>query len=261
MKVTIQSFYSYSLVCRAWYSTSQKYLFSWIILLNNAQLDKLFHVLHPPNSSSFRLLGYIRRISMRYSPPYSKFGQALPRIATLRPPNLERLDFYGEEFADFPFHPSLPAFLSCLDQVRELHISNLQFKHFMELRRFVSGFRGIRSVVFLGHPNDGLPQDKLGEYRPILSCARAGRPSLVACESSDRSLLGFPLSFWLSSHARVPNSPKNHGSAPVVVAPTLSRDLVEFLAALHPVALSRWSSISEVWQWKSETDSGNVKCS
>lgn len=240
---TIQSLYSCSLVCRGWSTISQKFLFRWIMILNHTQLDKLSRVLRLSIPSSSRLLGYIRCMIICYKAPFFMFGQALPCIAALRPPNLSRIDLCPIEETQFPFHFSLPILLSRLDQVRTLRIFNLHFQTSTELRQLICCFRGVRSVDLGTSRIHDFGPDRLGEYRPL---SLLGRPTSILCMSPTRlPAAAFPLALWLASPNLHPNS-RQH----VDGVPTLSRGVAEFLASLHHVLQSSVVATKEKWMWE-----------
>lgn len=257
----LHSLVSCSLVCHAWTATCQQLLFSRIILFGSSQFDKLFHLLRSSNSSPF--LRYTRRISINYKKPHLKLGEVLPRIAILNPPNLRHIDIYPEAVAvadekiDFPFHPSLPMHLSRLHQVRTVRLGNIRFSHLVDLRQFISAFRGIRSVTLFGYTRS-LTWCSLEECGPLPQCMLAGRPMSLSCESPCRGEPGLPFAFWLSSPSQGLKLRKAY--SPEDVAPTISWDVAKFLAVLRPVARWDWISISERWQWKAETKLGKVQC-
>ncbi|KAJ3489840.1 hypothetical protein NLI96_g1872 [Meripilus lineatus] len=136
-------------VCRRWVALCQKLLFSWVVLQKSAHLDSLFHLHRPSRPSHISHL--IRRISVAYDDPDDKLGEALPRIATMAPPNLLRIDVVqgmGRDSIDFPFHDSLPLRLAPLHYVRVLYLRWLKFTNFSEFRQFISCFSGLQ-VLYL----------------------------------------------------------------------------------------------------------------
>lgn len=244
---TMQFFYSGSLVCRGWTTISQKFLFSWITLFDSAQFDKFFHNLRSTDPSR-RLLGYIQRISVRYLAPFFKFGEALPRIALLSPPNLDHIDIcphlaYGTQHILFPFHSSLPMRLSRLGQVCTLHFRNLDFQHSTELRQLICSFTGVRSIDHNLGIYDFAP-DRLGEYRLV---SPVGRPMSISCISPTKSpATAFPFAVWLPSLDLGSDTWKH-----TVGVPSLSRGVAEFLATLRQVLDSQIFGIGERWSWES----------
>lgn len=134
------------LTCRAWVPTSQKLLFTWVILRGSASLDNLLHLYRTSRLS--HVLHRIRRISISYNKPGDKLGEALPRIAIMAPPNLLRIDVTADLYCnndyEFPFHDSFPSLLTPLHHVRILNLSCLDFTTISDLRQLVSCFRGLQ---------------------------------------------------------------------------------------------------------------------
>ncbi|KAJ3482452.1 hypothetical protein NLI96_g6973 [Meripilus lineatus] len=136
-------------VCRSWVALCQELLFSWVILQKSAHLDSLLRLHRPSRPSHISHL--IRRISVAYIERNDKFGEALPRIATMAPPNLLRIDFVRNSSSDsvnFPFHDSLPLRLAPLHYVRILHLRWLEFTNLSEFRRLISCFSGLQVLYF-----------------------------------------------------------------------------------------------------------------
>ncbi|KAJ3489817.1 hypothetical protein NLI96_g1869 [Meripilus lineatus] len=132
-------------VCRSWVAICHELLFSWVILQKSAHLDSLFHLYRASRLSHISPL--IRRISVAYSEPNDKLGEALPRIATIAPPNLLRIDVLGRD-NDFPFHDSLPLRLAPLHYVRVLYLRWLKFTNLSEFRQLISCFSGLQVLYF-----------------------------------------------------------------------------------------------------------------
>ncbi|KAJ3479426.1 hypothetical protein NLI96_g9068 [Meripilus lineatus] len=88
----------------------------------------------------------------------------------MRLPNLIRIDLKGEAPPiervppPFPLHPSLLAQLSRLHTVRCLRLEDLGFRHIAELRRFISAFRGLRSVELTSVE---FGKDEMGDFRSL----------------------------------------------------------------------------------------------
>ncbi|KAJ3482455.1 hypothetical protein NLI96_g6965 [Meripilus lineatus] len=136
-------------VCRRWVPLCQRLLFYWVVLRNSAQLDSLFH-LHRTSRIS-HLSPLIRRITVRYDEPEDKLGEALPRIATMAPSNLVRIDIVGSRSGyAFPFQDSFSKLLTPLHYVRILHSLFLEFTNFSEFRQLISCFRGLHTLYFSG---------------------------------------------------------------------------------------------------------------
>ncbi|KAJ3474351.1 hypothetical protein NLI96_g12506 [Meripilus lineatus] len=137
-------------VCHIWVALCQKLLFSWVILQKSAHLDSLFRLHRPSRLSHISPL--IRRISVAYSELNDKLGEALPRIATVAPPNLLRIDFVRNSSSDsvnFPFHDSLPLRLAPLHYVRVLYLCQLGFTNFSEFRQLISCLSGLQVLYFV----------------------------------------------------------------------------------------------------------------
>ncbi|KAJ3482454.1 hypothetical protein NLI96_g6966 [Meripilus lineatus] len=133
-------------VCRRWVTLCQELLFSWVILQKSASLDSLLRLHRPSHISHL-----IRRISVAYIEPNDKLGEALPRIATMAPPNLLRIDFVRNSSSgsvNFPFHDSLPLRLAPLHYVRVLHLRWLKFTNLSEFRQLISCFSGLQVLYF-----------------------------------------------------------------------------------------------------------------
>ncbi|KAJ3482456.1 hypothetical protein NLI96_g6964 [Meripilus lineatus] len=128
-------------VCVVWVALCQKLLFSWVILRKSAHLNSLLDLRRASRIS--HISPHIRRISVAYDDPDDKLGEALPRIATMAPPNLLRIDVLGTDNG-FPFHDSLPLRLAPLHYVRILHLHSLKFTNFAEFRRLISCFSGLQ---------------------------------------------------------------------------------------------------------------------
>ncbi|KAJ3482850.1 hypothetical protein NLI96_g6697 [Meripilus lineatus] len=138
-------------VCRRWVALCQELLFSWVILQKYAHLDSLFHLHRTSRLSHISHL--IRRISVAYNEPNDKLGEALPRIATMAPPNLLHIDvapdLAGEyDTVNFPFHDSLPLRVAPLHYVRVLHLHWLKFTNLSEFRQLISCFSGLQVLYF-----------------------------------------------------------------------------------------------------------------
>ncbi|KAJ3473997.1 hypothetical protein NLI96_g12706 [Meripilus lineatus] len=133
-------------VCRSWVALCQELLFSWVVLRKSAHLDSFFHLYRSSRRSHISHL--IRRISIAYSEPDDKLGEALPRIATIAPPNLLRIDVLGSD-NDFPFHDSLPLRLAPLQYVRVLCLRRLKFTNLSEFRQLISCFSGLQVLHFV----------------------------------------------------------------------------------------------------------------
>ncbi|KAJ3482848.1 hypothetical protein NLI96_g6692 [Meripilus lineatus] len=137
-------------VCRIWAALCQELLFSWVVLRKSAHLDSLFGLHRASRLSHISPL--IRRISVAYSEPNDKLGEALPRIATMAPPNLLRIDVVWDVNADpvnFPFHDSLPLRLAPLHYVRVLYLCWLEFTNLSEFRQLISCFSGLQVLYFV----------------------------------------------------------------------------------------------------------------
>ncbi|KAJ3487961.1 hypothetical protein NLI96_g3191 [Meripilus lineatus] len=134
-------------VCRRWVPLCQRLLFYWVVLRKSAQLDSLFH-LHRTSRIS-HLSPLIRRITVQYDEAEDKLGEALPRIATMAPSNLVRIDVVTpDESYAFPFHDSLSKLLTPLQYVRILHFIGMKFTTISEFRQLISGFRGLQTLYF-----------------------------------------------------------------------------------------------------------------
>lgn len=241
-----RTLFSCSLVCREWLQPSQKALLSWIILRKSTQLDKIFRLLRSGQESPLpaRLLLYIRRISVVYHEPYFKLGEALPRIASINPPNLVRIDIASNGISTFPFHPSLPLQLSRLSQVRTLYLVTLRFVHLFELRQLVKSFPGLHTVIMDNFVHVG--EDRRGNFRVLPGASRYLRSVGCWYMQGGPSL---PLCCWLPyPRLRTSISPQK-SVTPVDVIPVLSPDLAEFLDKLQPPIPVRYGYY-ELWQWR-----------
>ncbi|KAJ3479425.1 hypothetical protein NLI96_g9069 [Meripilus lineatus] len=160
--------WSWSVVCRSWSPLCQAALFSIIYVDNSVKLDKLHRVLCHPASS--HLVQHVKHMAVHYHPPFYKLGEILPRIISMRLPNLIRIDLKGEAPPiervppPFPLHPSLLAQLSRLHTVRSLRLEDFGFRHIAELRRFISAFRGLRSVEVVSIQ---FGEDEMGDFRSL----------------------------------------------------------------------------------------------
>ncbi|KAJ3491718.1 hypothetical protein NLI96_g522 [Meripilus lineatus] len=157
-------FWSWSLVCHAWRPICQRAIFSIVFVNNSTGLDKLCQVLRSPTSA--HLVQCVRRISVDYSGSVLKLGEALPRIVSMRFPNLIRIDIKVLEMDDvgFPFPHSLLAQVSQLRSVRILHLYGFHFRHIVELRRLLSAFRGLRTAHLY---RITFGQDRQGDFRSL----------------------------------------------------------------------------------------------
>ncbi|KAJ3475521.1 hypothetical protein NLI96_g11786 [Meripilus lineatus] len=254
-----------SLVCRQWASISRKLIFHWICLSNHRQTDKLHSLLRNPQSSHLSQL--VRRLSIVYHSPYKKIGEAIPRIIGMGLSRLECLDLCAGEgtgefdFPTFPFHPSLRAQLSQLNQVRILHLHNFRFSHLAEFRRFVCAFSGIQHLIAIFVD---FGRDKLGEYRPIHCSKEWQMPAKI-------SWLSIPWSLWRETHHGVhdaiytpsilwlKNVPNSHRvikfEAPCsrTTCPTLTPDVANaIMHTMHYYSIRRKNYPLITWRWRCE---------
>lgn len=226
---------------------SQRLLFSWPYLVKCTQFDNLYNLTHSTHSS--HLLNHILRVSFAYSLPYLKLGEALPRLATMAPPKLKRLDIYADSWPTFPFHPSLPAHLSRLRHVQLISLSAFQFTHLAEVRRLIAALRGIRVAILATRVN----VDRLGSLRALLKGPnRTTGPTSIFCLSLQDP--GLPLAFWLSPSLPSTNLTRNHSGS----SPTITTDLAEFLEFIHP-SIADESRIYELWSWARQS-APNDRC-
>ncbi|KAJ3481273.1 hypothetical protein NLI96_g7768 [Meripilus lineatus] len=257
-----------SLVCRQWASVSRKLIFRWICLSNHQQTDKLHSLLRDSQSSHLSQL--VRRLSIVYRSPYTRIGEAIPRIIGMGLSRLECLDLCaGEEtgaldFPTFPFHPSLRAQLSQLNQVRILHLHNFRFSHLAEFRRFVCAFAGIRHLIAIFVD---FGRDELGDYRPIHRSKEWQMPAKISWWlmswdpwwNENRKAHGdfdAVSAFWL---ANIPNSRRAiKPEAPCSSAcPTLTPDVANAIThtAFHYSTDGEYDPLI-TWYWRREKGSG-----
>ncbi|KAJ3482968.1 hypothetical protein NLI96_g6624 [Meripilus lineatus] len=257
-----QTLWSCSLVCRDWATASRELMFQWICLSNHQQTDKLYTLFRDPQSS--HLAQKVRRLSIVYSHPYKKIGEAIPRIIGMRLSRLEYLDLctdndvYGSDYPMFPFHPSLRAQLSQLNQIRILHLHHFRFSHFAEFRRLVCGFAGVRhlTAIFIK-----IGKDKLGDYRPIHRSREWQIPTKLSWlwhESSwvqeyKQEAAYDPSILWV---ANIPNSYRFiEISLPKAPYPVLTPHVANAIGRIN--LLSRWESMRfpVTWRWICEEGS------
>ncbi|KAJ3482966.1 hypothetical protein NLI96_g6622 [Meripilus lineatus] len=254
----------FSLVCRQWASVVRELLFvpAWICLLNHQQMDKLYTLLRDHRSS--HLSQNVRRLSIVYRPPYKKIGEVIPRIIAMGLSRLEHLDLcterdggYPNGYPIFPFHPSLRAQLSQLNQVRVLHLHNLRFTHLAEFRQFVGAFSGIDYLIAIFVE---FGKDKLGYNRPIHRTMEWQMPTAVWCdmpESIYRSieeLVPAPI-LWV---ANFPNLHKTLSSK--TACPTLTPDIANVIMhTMHYFAASAFVKPFITWHWQCERSTGGSR--
>lgn len=254
---------SWSLVCRDWAFISQRILFRWICLYNHRETDSLYAILRDPRSS--HLSQMVHRLSIDYCPPYKGIGGALPRIIGMNLSQLEHLDICANyvsgrfECPLFPFHPSLRAQLSRLDQVRILHLYNIRFLHFAELRRLVCAFAGIRHLVLVYVT---IGRDNLGDFRSIHRTNKWQVPAKVSWlphiptlyEQEQFCRTRTPLVFWVA------NIPRSHQGIQTSSTPSTSISS----RAIHPALTSQVATTIDdsfgdrpfgamyldTWQWR-----------
>ncbi|KAJ3476660.1 hypothetical protein NLI96_g11009 [Meripilus lineatus] len=256
---------TFSLVCRRWTTVSQKLIFHWICLSNHRQTDKLHSLLRDPQSSHLSPL--VRRLSIVYHSPYKKIGEAIPRIIGMGLSRLECLDLCAGEgtgtfdFPTFPFHPSLRAQLSQLNQVRILHLHNFRFSHLAEFRRFVCAFSGIHHLIAIFVDFE---RDKLGEYRPIHCSKEWQMPARVSWLSfqwlSDsiayreaHDAIYTPSILWLGN---IPNSHrviKLEASCSRTTCPTLTPDVANVVMHTRlTCSITEGAYPLITWRWQCE---------
>lgn len=243
---------SCSLVSRAWASFSQKVLFSFVFVETSAQLDRLFPVVCDPNSP--RLAHHIRRIVVRYLPPYFKMGEALPRIAAMKLPELFRLELAAPLGIDpdahpchFAFHHAYSALLSPLRNVQVLHLKGICLSNLTELRRLIAAFRGIQAVD-LDEVSTGEHRDR--DFRPLFLATKSSlhRVQYRSCPSV---IYDQTPALWIScpTSARLRNVPNAEHEG----VPSISEEVAHLIACFRPLSSSR-RQLPEMWEWQPPLD-------
>ncbi|KAJ3481267.1 hypothetical protein NLI96_g7770 [Meripilus lineatus] len=263
--VACRTLRSCSLVCRQWAIVTQKVIFHWICLSDHRQMDNLYTLLRDHRSSY--LSQNVRRLSIVYRPPYRKIGEVIPRIIGMRLSRLEYLDLcagddaYGSDYPIFPFHPSLRAQLSQLNQIRILHLHQFRFSHFAEFRRLVCGFAGVRhlTAIFVK-----IGKDKLGDYRSIYRSKGWQIPAKVSWQYTrwapyllpQRIVeIVTPSIMWV---ANIPNSRrviKTSESFSKTTYPTLTPDIAK--AIMHTMYFFPFTQQGyplTTWHWQCEKE-------
>ncbi|KAJ3482967.1 hypothetical protein NLI96_g6623 [Meripilus lineatus] len=254
----------FSLVCRQWASVVRRLLFvpAWICLLNHQQMDKLYILLRDHRSS--HLSQNVRRLSIVYRPPYKKIGEVIPRIIGMSLSRLEHLDLctegdqgYPNGYPIFPFHPSLRAQLSQLNQVRVLHLHKVGFTHPAEFRQFVGAFSGIDYLIAIFVQ---FGKDELGYNRPIHRTVEWQMPTAVWCGTpqveplyrSFEEISAAPI-LWV---ANVPNLHQTLSSK--TACPTLTPDIANaIMLSMHYFSASVSDDLSLIsWHWRYEGSAG-----
>ncbi|KAJ3482457.1 hypothetical protein NLI96_g6969 [Meripilus lineatus] len=224
-------------VCRIWVALCQKLLFSWVILKKSAHLDSIFRLHRPSRLSHISPL--IRRISVAYSEPNDKLGEALPRIATMAPPNLLRIDVLGSN-NDFPFHDSLPLRLAPLHYVRVLYLSWLKFTNFSEFRQLISCFSGLQ-VLYL------FPYQRWNSEVPR-ALHRTANPLLTRISAYPYEECLWP---WLSPHGSGAGRQSRYYTAQISrTVPSISAAIVTFLHIMNKRAVEMLDDHVLDVEWK-----------
>ncbi|KAJ3482964.1 hypothetical protein NLI96_g6620 [Meripilus lineatus] len=258
-----QTLRSCSLVCRGWATVSQELMFQWICLSNCQQTDKLYTVLRDPQSS--HLSQTIRRLSIVYRHPYQRIGEAIPRIIGMGLSRLDCLDMCAGrgrdaakyDFPMFPFHPSLRARLSHLNQIRILHLHNFRFSHFAEFRRIVCGFSGVHHLVAI-HVKFGA--DRLGDSRPIHRSKEWQIPTKVSWQwgeaegdwmrEEDRNVeVDTPSILWIANIPNLHQAIKKPSSE--TTCPVLTPQVADAIIHINQYDRVEVRSL-ERWQWRCE---------
>lgn len=238
---------SCSLVCRAWVAQSQKQLFAWVILRNATSLDRIHRL------RDLHITRHIRRISVVYTKPYYKLGEALPRIAMIAPKSLVRIDIslsVDSRFPLFPFHPSVVGLLTRLHHVQRLSLLRLRFADIAEFRRLIQCFPGLRTVCAYVE----IGADRPGQYRGSRSISNPN-PSLsevinFSAQAPDNFKL--PLGLWQSTLTPTMNqNPLSSLTQNNCRIPLISEDLAQFITQFA-IDLAKIQSHYSVWDWKSE---------
>ncbi|KAJ3474547.1 hypothetical protein NLI96_g12400 [Meripilus lineatus] len=249
-----QTLQSCSLVCRDWATASRELMYQWICLSNHQQTEKLSTLLRDPQLS--HLSQNVRRLSVLYPPPYKRIGEVIPRIIGMRLSRLECLDLCADresavsDTPRFPFHPSLRAQLSQLNQIRILHLHDFRFAHLAEFRRLVCGFAGVRHLVAI-HVEFG--KDKLGDSRPIHRSKEWQIPTKVSWSSEGRGDDEYdytPSILWV---ANIPNLQRAKISRPKTACPVLTPHVANMInhMSLHTSELG-YDELLKTWHWGCE---------
>lgn len=253
----LDSLRAWALVCRAWRSTCQECLFAFVYLNNSTQLDRLCHTLRQPSSCHFAHC--TQRIRVAYRPPFYKFGEALPRIVSMRLSNLVQIDiasYLSQNPIPFPLHPSILAQASQLQNIRYMQLSKLCFKHLAELRRFMSVFRGLESLLL---DEISFGKDERGDLRSLHQTSGSGLRSLILIYGSGKpalktTFLPYP---WI---APLPNSGFSRRglfqkTQKSYIIPVVSLSFAELSLGLLRTLPSR-PLILHSWNWVLHSESG-----
>lgn len=238
---------SCSLVCRGWVRASQKILFTCVILPSAHHFDKLYN-LHDNTPHPSRLFAHIRSISFRYDRSCHKLGQAIPRLAMLHLPRIERLEFitYASGRVLFPFHHSLVIYASKLAHIKVLHLLGFSFNTLFEIRRFVSIFRGLDRLECYGLR---YAVDRLGNFRSLYWIRNQGLRTVKLVPfsrdpSEGEEVPEDPTPFWITALRQDHIKPLSSQTA---IYPALTSDVVEILVGirriLHDEDTLQWSLI------------------